>query len=121
MKKSILQLVGKTLALAILIGVLAGCVGWLLGWKTSTQFSNGLFLPGMLLIGLGILSVVGGYGMRSDFHVVYSQSAGSMNIQERTQRWMADMTQGYSVFIFLLLSGGFLIGFAVLVGIIWEV
>ena len=116
MKKSFLRLVGTTLLLALLIGIIVASIGWLLGWKTTTQFSNGLFLLGGILVVLGILSVMGGYGMRSDFHVVYSQSAGEMNIAERGRRWAADMTQGYSAFLFLFLSGGFLIGLAVLVG-----
>ena len=120
MQKSILRLLGTTLLLAILIASLASCLGWLMGWKTSTQFSNGLFLPGGILIVLGILTIMGGYGMRSDFHVIYSQSAGTMSIQERTQRWMADMTQGYNTFIFLLLTGGFLIGLAVMVELVFK-
>jgi len=120
MKKSILRLLGTTLLVAIMIGILASIIGWLLGWKTGTQFSNGLFLPGGIVIILGILTIMGGYGMRSDFHVLYSQSAGSMSIQERTQRWMADMSQGYSTFIFLLLSGGFLICLAILVGTVFK-
>ena len=118
MKKSFLRLVGTTLLLALMIGMLVSGVGWLLGWRTSVQFSNGLFIPGGILVVLGILSVMGGYGMRSDFHVVYSQSAGDMSNAERAQRWAADMTQGYSAFIFLFLTGGFLVGLAVLAGIL---
>jgi hypothetical protein len=121
MKKSILRLLGVTLLLAILIGIITACLGWLLGWKTGTQFSNGLFLLGGIAIILGIFSVLGGFGMRSDFHVVYSQSAGAMSTLERTQRWMADMTQGYSFYIFLLLTGAFLIGLSILVGMVIKV
>jgi hypothetical protein len=43
-----------------------------------------------------------------------------MNLRERTQRLAADMTQGYSTFIFLSLTGVFLIGLAVLIGSIFS-
>jgi hypothetical protein len=53
--------------------------------------------------------------MRSDFKMLYSQSAGDMNTLERSRLWIADMTQGYGLFLFLLIPGIFLIGLAVLV------
>jgi hypothetical protein len=90
-------------------------VGWLLHWNTTTQFSNGFFGAGAILIVLGLFSVVGGFGMRSDFKMLYSQSAGDMNTLERSRRWIADMAQGYAFFSFLLLTGLFLIGFAILI------
>lgn len=88
----------------------------MLGWNTTTQFSNGLFWPGGILIVFGILSVMGGYTMRSNFGVLYSQSSGNMSISQRTQRWVADMTQGYNAFIFFFLTGGFLIVLAISIG-----
>jgi len=120
MKKSFLRMVGLTLLLALAIGAIVGCIGWLAGWKTGTQFSNGLFLPGALVIVAGLFSVMGGWGMRSDFRVVYSQSAGDMSVGERTKRWMADINQGYGAFVSLLLTGGFLVALAVLVGMIYK-
>jgi len=120
MKKSFLRLLVTTLLLAIIIGALVSIVGWLLRWHTTTQFSNALFWPGAILIVFGILSVMGGYSMRSNFGMLYSQSASDMNLRERTQRLAADMTQGYSTFIFLCLTGVFLIGLAVLIGSIFS-
>ena len=119
MKNSFLRLLGKTLFVAFGIGVLACGIGWALGWRTGAQFSNALFWPGCILIIIGILSVMGGYGMRSNFGTLYSQSAGDMSVSERTQRWVADMSQGYGAFIVLFLIGGFLIGLSILVGTIF--
>jgi hypothetical protein len=119
MKKSILRLLATTLILTFIIGAIVACIGWLLRWHSTTQFSNAMFWPGAILIVLGLLSVTGGYGMRSNFGVLYSQSAGDMNLRERTQRWVSDMTQGYSTFILLCLTGAFLIGLAVLIGTIF--
>jgi hypothetical protein len=121
MKQSVVRLLVTTLLLALLVGMLVSTLGWLLlRWKFATQFSNGFFLVGGILIVLGILGVLGGYGMRSDFRVLYSQSAGAMSTAERAKRWAADMTQGYSAFVFLLLTGAFLVGLSVLVGVVFR-
>jgi hypothetical protein len=120
MKRSFLRLILATLGLALLIGMIVSLIGLLLAWKTGTLYSNGFFLMGAIAIILGVFSVLGGFGMRSDFHVIYSQSAGAMNQEERNKRWMADITQGYSAYIFLLMTGAFLIGLAVLVGVIFP-
>ena len=114
----ILKLVGITFAIACVIGLIILSIGWLLKWSTATQFSNGFFGTGAALIVLGIMSVMGGYGMRSNFGVLYSQSAGNMNTLERSKRWIADMEQGYSSFVFLLLIGIYLVAVAVLIPII---
>lgn len=116
MKKNILRLFVTTFLLALLIGVIVSAIGWLLGWNTSTQFSNGLFISGGLIIVLGLFSVAGGYNMRADPNLIYAQSAGDMNLEGRARRLVADMRQEYHASIFLSLTGGFLVGMAILVG-----
>jgi hypothetical protein len=111
----ILRLLAITCVLACVIGLITAFIGWLLHWNSTTQWSNGFFGAGAILIVLGLLSVMGGFGMRSDFKMLYSQSAGDMNTLERSKRWMADMTQGYGLFLFLLIPGIFLIGVSILV------
>lgn len=113
--KSIVRLVPFTLGSACLIGLLILAVGGLAGWSTPQQFSDGFFIAGLLAAGAGILSVLGGYGLRSDFKVVYSQSAGDMNLLERSRRWVADTAQGDRAFLLFLLTGGFLIVFSILI------
>jgi hypothetical protein len=111
----IVRLLALTFVLACVIGLVMGAIGWLLHWNSTTQWSNGFFGAGAILIVLGLLSVMGGFGMRSDFKMLYSQSAGDMNTLERSKRWIADMTQGYGLFLFLLLPGIYLIGVSILV------
>jgi hypothetical protein len=106
MKKSVLRLLATTLIFAIIIGAIVACIGWLLRWHSTTQFSNAMFWSGAILIGFGLLSVMGGYLNRSSFGVLYSQSAGDMSMRERTQRWVTDATQGYSTFIFFMPDRG---------------
>jgi len=109
-------MVGSALAVAAVVGLLVSCIGWFLGWRVPVKFSNGMFFSGAALIVLGILSVLGGYSMRSDFKVLYSQSAGDMNLGDRTRRWMADITQGYHMMALLTVSGLLLVVAAVLIG-----
>ena len=116
MKSPILRLFVTTFLIALVIGILVSVIGWLLGWKTSVQFSNGLFISGGLIIAFGLFSVAGGYNMRADPHLTYAQSAGNMNIEGRARRLVADMRQEFHASIFLSLTGAFLIGMAVLVG-----
>jgi hypothetical protein len=116
MKSPILRLFATTFVLALLVGILISIVGWFLGWNTSTQFSNGLFITGGVIIVIGLFSTLGGYNKRSDSFLAYTQSAGNMNLEERTRRMAADMLQEYRAVVFLTLTGGFMIGMAILVG-----
>jgi hypothetical protein len=118
MKKLIRSLI-KSLVITGIISAILVLAGLLLAWKTTVPFSNGFFWAGALLIVFGVLSVFGGYGMRSNFGVVYSQSAGDANILERTKQWIADTEQSYSFFILLLMSGAELILLSVLIDIIF--
>jgi hypothetical protein len=57
--------------------------------------------------------------MRSDFGVVYSQSAGDANILERTKQWIADTEQSYSFYVVLLISGAILMLLSVLIDLVF--
>ncbi len=116
-----LRLAGNALAVAVILGLLVSSIGWLLGWRTPVKFSNSMFFSGAVLIVLGILSVMGGYSMRSNFKVLYSQSAGDMSMGDRTKRWVADITQGYRLMVLMTVAGLLLIGAAILVGKMWGI
>ncbi len=119
MKKLIHSLV-KSLIICGVVSILLVVVGLLLKWKNSIQFSNAFFWAGAILVIFGVLSIFGGYGMRSNFGVIYSQSAGDMNIVERTKQWIADTEQSYSIYILLLFSGVVLMLLSVLIGEIFK-
>jgi hypothetical protein len=110
------RLFGTSALIAILIGLVVLGIGWLRGWHTPIQFSNGFFTAGALTVVIGLFSVMGGFSMRSDFKMLYSQSASDMSISDRTKLWVADITQGYGALILLSLTGMYLIGLAILVG-----
>ena len=117
--KKLLGSLLKSLIISGVISLLLVLAGLLLGWKTGVQFSNGFFWAGALLIIFGVLTIFGGYSMRSDFGVVYSQSAGDANILERTKQWIADTEQSYSFYVVLLISGAILMLLSVLIDLVF--
>ena len=119
MNKLIHSLV-KSLIICGIVSILLVVMGLLLKWKSTIQFSNAFFWGGAILVVFGVLSIFGGYGMRSNFGVIYSQSAGDMNILERTKQWIADTEQSYSIYILLLFSGVVLMLLSVLIGEIFK-
>jgi hypothetical protein len=88
----------------------------ILRWDSPVKFSNGFFWAGTILITLGVLSVLGGFGLRGRFDMQYAQSAGDMSLAERTKRWLADMIQGYNMLALFLLLGTLTVGISILVG-----
>ncbi len=115
-RQLVLHLAGRILLSTALIALGVLLIGYLLGWKDPTHFSNAFFIAGAILIVLGVLSVTGGYSQRSDFGLLYSESAGQMSSTERTQRMLDDMNQRYGGFAILLVTALLLIGAAILIG-----
>lgn len=101
--------------ITVVIGSAVALIGWIAGWQTSTQFSNGFFISGSAVGLLGLLTVLGGYRARSNFEIQYSQSISDMNLSERAKLWIKDLNQGYNALIVCIASGALLIGLAILV------
>ena len=105
----------KTLVIALGLGLLTVAVNWLLGWRSPMQISNGLFILGAALIAVGSLSALGGMPLRDDLEILWAESIGDFHVWERSQRWLADMMASYPRFSLLLMTGIYLVGFAVLI------
>ena len=115
MVKHILALLAKTFAIAAGIGAAVSLAGQLIGWQKAVQYANGLYIAGIALIGLGLLTISGGVAQRGNFSIRYAESASQRTLMERNQRWWSDTMQGYSMLITFCLIGGFLILAGVLV------
>ncbi len=111
----VLRLAGKILRFTGVISLIIIAIGYLLHWK-GVNFSNGFFAAGAIFIVLGILSIAGGFVQRSNFGMLYAESAGQMSSPERAQRMAADMAQRYGALIFLVVTGLLLVGIAIVVG-----
>jgi hypothetical protein len=90
-------------------------IEWAFGWRSPAQLSNGLFLVGTALIAVGIFSGLGSVPIRDDLQILWTESIGVFHTWERSQRWLADMTTGYPRYSLLLMTGIFLVGFAILI------
>lgn len=114
--KHILRLAGNILGVTAAISLVVLLLGTFLHWNDLVKFSNGFFAAGAIFVVLGVLSVTGGLTQRSNFGIVYSESAGQANLAERNQRMAADITQRYGALIFLVTTGLLLIGISVAIG-----
>jgi hypothetical protein len=110
MKNPILRILISSTILSLMSGIVVSIIGLTSGWKTSTQFSDGFFWAGSLLILIGFISFQG-YNQRS---------AGGPPIHldpaERSTLWATDTLRGKNLMAFFGLAGLLLFGFAFLAG-----
>jgi hypothetical protein len=111
-----LRLAGTAVLIAIIAGLLVSGFGWLIGWRTAVQFSNGLSGAGSIILALGILSLAGGYRMRGGLRVPNRRTDSDLNRSDRAKLWAADTVQGYNPLVLFAITGLCLIGMAILVG-----
>ena len=102
-KQGVLTDILRFLRTVVLIdlGIFAavGLACWFGGWRTAYQYGGGLFWAGMAAIGLGLLSLMGGWGITRSFGYLYSQSVSEQGIHERTRQAIKDIAQSYGFFI----------------------
>lgn len=115
-RKPILRLGIKILKTTAVISLMVLVAGLILRWNEPTKFSNGFFAAGAILIIASLLTVTGGFTQRSNFGVMYTETAGQANSAERGQRMAAEITQRYGTFIFLVATGSVLIGISIAIG-----
>lgn len=111
-----LRLAGIAAGIAVVLSLALLLLGVFLGWKQPVQYSNGFFVTGSLLIVFGVLSVAGGFTMRANARLTYTDSAAQASMAERNQRTVMDGIQRYQSMITLLGSGSLLVLVSVLIG-----
>jgi hypothetical protein len=105
MKNRILRILISAALFSLACGGVVLLIGLVLGWKTSTQFSDGFFLAGSIMIAVGLVNVLGSFSQRSVSGLRYSQSAVHLDMAERSRIWTADILHGYNLLGFLVISG----------------
>lgn len=119
MKKSILRILISAILFSLISGIAVVVIGLIREWKTSTQFSDGFFWAGALVISIGFINVM---GMRSQETVTgsqYNQSVVRLDMAEQLKNWEADVLHGNHLLAFLGITGLLLFGLsalAVLIG-----
>ena len=113
MKNTMKNTILRTLIIAALLALLSTSIvlvtGLILGWKTSTQFSDGFFYAGAILISIGFLNFMGWRNQPAS-GLMTSQSAVRMDNDDRFKLWAADNFKGYRLLGILGTSGLLLIG-----------
>jgi len=109
MKNPILRILISAILLSLISGIVVSIIGLMLGWKTPTQFSNGLFLAGAIMMSIGLISFQGYSQRTTDWPPVHLDPA------ERANLWAADTLHGKNLVIFFGTSGLLLFGLSFLV------
>ena len=105
MKKPFLRTLINAILFSLGSGIVVTIIGLILGWKTSTQFSNGFFWAGAIMISIGLLSVLGAKNQP----VLYLPPT-KLESSNRFKLWTADNTRGYNIVAFLGIAGVLLFG-----------
>jgi hypothetical protein len=112
MKNSILRILVSAFLLTLISGIVVVTIGLTRGWRTPTQFSDGFFWAGAIILSLGFVNLLGTFSQRSVSGLQYSQSAVHLDATERFRIWEADILHGYKLLAFLGISGLLLLGLA---------
>ena len=101
----ILRLIANILLIEFVLVILVGIIGWRLGWSTLQEYSDGIQLAGILLIGIGLLGIKGNWDATRSFEYQYSLSSIDQSSLNRTQQTLIDFTQSYKFMLIMLSSG----------------
>jgi len=119
MKNTILRILIRAILFSLISGTVVAITGLILGWETSTQFSDGFFWAGTIIISIGLVNLLGMYNHRTVSGLENSQSAVHLDASKRFKIWQADILHGYNRLAILEISGLLLLGLsglAILVG-----
>ena len=110
MKNTILRILIGAILFSLISGIVVLIIGLMLGWKTSTQFSDGFFWAGVIMIAIGFISFQGYSKPTNDGPPAHLDPA------DRSNLWAADTFRGKNLLAFFGISGLLLFGLAFLVG-----
>jgi len=110
----------KAFITACAIGIILSIVGWqILGWNSTTQFSEGFFWISALLAMYGYFNMLGEHRVSRNIATRYGETAGDMNIHERTRQWSIGAENSFSPFPNIFFTSLCLFGFSILISVIF--
>jgi hypothetical protein len=108
MKNAILRILIGAVLFSLISGIVVSIIGLMHGWKTS-QFSDGFFWAGVIMIVVGFISLQG-YSQRTiDWPPVHLDPA------DRAKLWAPDAFRGKILMAVFGISGLLLFGLSALV------
>ena len=108
MKNAILRILIGAILLLLISGIAVSIIGLMLGWRTS-QFSNGFFWAGAIMILIRFVSLQGYSQRTTDWPPVHLDPAEPANL------WAADIFRGKILVAFFGISDLLLFGLSFLV------
>ena len=111
MKNSILRVLISAILFSLICGIVVSIIGLVLGWKTSTQFSDGFTWAGGILSVIGFLNVFGMLNQDARAGRQYSP-VNNLDAAEGFRLWRADTLRGYNLLAVLGTSALLLFGMA---------
>jgi hypothetical protein len=118
--KPIVRILISAILFSLISGIIVAIIGLKLVWKTSTQFSDGFFWAGAIIISLGLLSILGRVSQGTISEKRYRQSADHLDMAERSRQWASDISRGYNILAFLGTSGLLLCVISGLIIAVWN-
>jgi hypothetical protein len=109
MKNAILRILIGAILFLLISGIVVSIIGLVLGWKTSTQFSNGFFWAGVIIISIGYISFQGHSQRVTDWPPV------NLDPAERAKLWAADTFRGKNLIAFFGITGLLMVGLSFLI------
>jgi hypothetical protein len=109
MKNTILRILIGAILFSLISGIVVSIIGSRQGWKTSTQFSDGFFWAGVVMIAIGFISFRG-YSQRTiNWPPVHLDPA------DHAKLWAAETLHGKFLMAVFGISGLLLFGLSFLV------
>ena len=109
MKNTILRILIGAILFSLISGIVVSIIGLMHGWKTSTQFSDGFFWAGVIMISIGFISLQG-YSQRT-----IAWPPVHLDPPDRAKLWAADAFHGKILAAVFGMSGLLLFGLSILV------
>ncbi len=109
MKNTIVRILIGAILFSLISGIVVSIIGFMLGWKTSTQFSDGFFWAGAIMILIGVISFQGYSQRASEWPPIYLDPANLAKL------WAADTFHGKILMAVFGISGLLLFGLSILV------
>ena len=104
------------LALAGATALVVCIIGLISGWRSTTEFSNGMFIAGAIAIALALLFSMGSQKKQVVEIQAVVEAKDALTPGERSRLWVEDLLQGYNAFLLMTLVGALLIGLSVIIG-----
>lgn len=118
-RAKLFRLFVTSFGVACVIGLIVAYIGSMgLDWNSRIQFSNGFFYASVVVAAIGYYNYRNEQKIQHEINMLYSQTAGSMDISERRKLWSTDEKNSYKAFFYLILVSAYLFGFAI---IIWNI